>query len=166
MGKKNALGDKPATRRGGAAAAPLSWTRLPFATQLLLTTADMAAQRDAVCHISLVPTGIYSLSTTPVLGNLARGRGHCRARRRLCMKRNGSSISSNSNYQISRFSNNVVWYTGHSQSCTFVHIIILPTCLPVLFIVLLLVLPYFGSARMVVVVMLRDSNEEKRYFVL
>jgi len=92
--------------------------------------------------------------------------GSLRARRRLCMKRNGSSISSNSNYQISRFSNNVVWYTGHSQSCTFVHIIILPTCLPVLFIVLLLVLPYFGSARMVVVVMLRDSNEEKRYFVL
>jgi hypothetical protein len=81
MGKKNALGDKPATRRGGAAAAPLSWARLPFATQPLLTTADMAAQRDAVCHISLVPTDIYSLSTTPVLGNLARRRGHGRARR-------------------------------------------------------------------------------------
>ena len=87
IGKKNALGDKPATRRGGAAAATLSWARLPFATQPLLTTDDMAAQRDVVCHISLVPTGIYSLSTTPVLGNLARGRGHCRARRRFFMKR-------------------------------------------------------------------------------
>jgi cohesin loading factor subunit SCC2 len=54
MGKKNALGDKPATRRGGAAATPLSWARLPFATQPLLTTADMAAQRDAVCHISFI----------------------------------------------------------------------------------------------------------------
>jgi cohesin loading factor subunit SCC2 len=51
MGKKNALGDKPATRRGGAAAAPLSWARLPFATQPLLTTADMAAQRDAFLEI-------------------------------------------------------------------------------------------------------------------
>lgn len=36
--------------------------------------------------------------------------------------------------------------------CTFVHIIILPTFLPVLFISLLLDLPYFGSARIVVVV--------------
>ena len=87
IGKKNALGDKPATRRGGVAAAPLSWARLPFATQPLLSMADMAAQRDAVCHISLVPTGIYLLSTTPVLGNLARGRGHGRARRRLFMTR-------------------------------------------------------------------------------
>jgi len=86
IGKKNALGDKPATRRGGAAAAPLSWARLPFATQPLLTTADMAAQRDVVCRVSFVPTGIYSLSITPVLGNLARGRGHCGARRRLFMK--------------------------------------------------------------------------------
>jgi cohesin loading factor subunit SCC2 len=81
IGKKNALGDKPATRRGGAAGAPLSWARLPFATQSLLTTADMEAQRDAVCHISIVRTGFYSLSIMPVLGNLARGRGHCRARR-------------------------------------------------------------------------------------
>jgi cohesin loading factor subunit SCC2 len=60
MGKKNALGDKPATRRAGAAAAPLTWARLPFATQPLLTTADMAAQRDTVCHISFVMTGVYS----------------------------------------------------------------------------------------------------------
>jgi cohesin loading factor subunit SCC2 len=51
IGKKNALGDKPATRRAGAAAAPLTWARLPFATQPLLTTADMAAQRDMVCHV-------------------------------------------------------------------------------------------------------------------
>lgn len=51
IGKKNALGDKPATRRGGAAAAPLSWARLPFATQPLHTTADMAAQRDAFLEI-------------------------------------------------------------------------------------------------------------------
>jgi hypothetical protein len=87
IGKKNALGDKPATRRGGVTAAPLSWARLPFATQPLLSTADMGAQRDTVCHISLVPMGICSLSTTPVLGNLARGRGHCRARRRLFMTR-------------------------------------------------------------------------------
>ena len=54
IGKKNALGDKPATRRTGAAAAPLTWTRLKFATHPLLTTADMAAQRDTVCHISFV----------------------------------------------------------------------------------------------------------------
>jgi hypothetical protein len=87
IGKKNALGDKPATRRGGAAAATLSWARLPFATQPLLTTDDMAAQRDVVCHISLVSAGICSLLITPVLGNLARGRGHCRARRRFFMKR-------------------------------------------------------------------------------
>jgi hypothetical protein len=56
IGKKNALGDKPAIRRAGAAAAPLTWTRLPFATQPLLTTADMAVQRDMVCHISSVTT--------------------------------------------------------------------------------------------------------------
>jgi cohesin loading factor subunit SCC2 len=48
IGKKNALGDKPATRRAGAAAAPLTWTRLPFATRPLLTTADMATQRETV----------------------------------------------------------------------------------------------------------------------
>ncbi len=48
IGKKNALGDKPATRRSGTAAVPLSWARLPFATQPLLTTTDMAAQRDTV----------------------------------------------------------------------------------------------------------------------
>ena len=48
IGKKNALGDKPATRRAGAAAAPLTWTRLPFATRPLLTTDDMAAQRETV----------------------------------------------------------------------------------------------------------------------
>jgi cohesin loading factor subunit SCC2 len=51
IGKKNALGDKPATRRTGAAAAPLKWARLPFATQPLLTTADMAAQRDTFLEI-------------------------------------------------------------------------------------------------------------------
>jgi hypothetical protein len=70
IGKKNALGDKPATRRTGAAAAPLTWARLPFATHPLLTTADMAAQRDTVCLISFVTTGLYS-STALVLGNLA-----------------------------------------------------------------------------------------------
>ena len=49
IGKKNALGDRPATRRTGAmATAPLTWARLPFATRPLLTTADMAAQRDTV----------------------------------------------------------------------------------------------------------------------
>jgi cohesin loading factor subunit SCC2 len=51
MGKKNALGDKPATRRVGAATAPLAWTRLPFATRPLLTTADMAAQRETFLEI-------------------------------------------------------------------------------------------------------------------
>lgn len=56
------------------------------------------------------------------------------------------------NCQTFRDDNDVVWYTGHSQSCTFVHIIIPPACLPVLFIILLLVLPYFGNARIVVVV--------------
>ena len=60
IGKKNALGDKPATRRGGAAAAPLTWARLPFATQPLLTTADMTAQRDTVCHISSATTELHS----------------------------------------------------------------------------------------------------------
>ena len=57
MGKKNALGDKPATRRSGTAAAPLNWTRLPFATQPLFTTDDMAAQRDTVWLISFVTCG-------------------------------------------------------------------------------------------------------------
>jgi len=51
IGKKNALGDKPATRRAGAAAAPLTWTRLPFAMRPLLTTADMAAQRETFLEI-------------------------------------------------------------------------------------------------------------------
>jgi len=49
--KKNALGDKPATRRAGAAAAPLTWTRLPFATRPIFTTADMAAQRETFLEI-------------------------------------------------------------------------------------------------------------------
>ena len=48
MGKKNALGDKPATRRAGTATAPLTWSRLPFATRHLLTTSDMVAQRETV----------------------------------------------------------------------------------------------------------------------
>jgi hypothetical protein len=144
MGKKNALGDKPATRRGGAAAAPLSWARLPFATQPLLTTADMAAQRDAVCHISLVPTDIYSLSTTLVLGNLARRRGSRPSQKMNEERFEYMMVSSNLNRQTSRFTNDVVWYTSHSQSCTFVHNIIPPTCLPVIFIILLLVLPYFA----------------------
>jgi cohesin loading factor subunit SCC2 len=34
------------------ATAPLTWARLPFATRPLLTTADMAAQRDTVRVIS------------------------------------------------------------------------------------------------------------------
>jgi hypothetical protein len=59
-------------------------------------------------------------------------------------EKNGSSTWSLQTWRFSR-GNFVVWYTGHSQSCTFVHIIILPTCHAVLFIILLLVLPYFGS---------------------
>jgi len=51
IGKKNALGDKPATRRAAAAAAPLTWTRLPFATRPLLTTADITAQRETFLEI-------------------------------------------------------------------------------------------------------------------
>ncbi|KAI9448916.1 sister chromatid cohesion C-terminus-domain-containing protein [Russula earlei] len=51
IGKKNALGDRPASRRTGAAAAPLTWARLPFATQPLVTTAHMAAQRDTFLEI-------------------------------------------------------------------------------------------------------------------
>ncbi|KAH9961425.1 hypothetical protein BGW80DRAFT_1438760 [Lactifluus volemus] len=51
IGKKNAQGDRPATRRTGAAAAPLTWARLPFATRPLLTTADMAEQRDTFLEI-------------------------------------------------------------------------------------------------------------------
>ncbi|KAI0292379.1 sister chromatid cohesion C-terminus-domain-containing protein [Russula brevipes] len=51
IGKKNALGDKPATRRTGVAAAPLTWGRLPFATRPLLTMADMGAQRDRFLEI-------------------------------------------------------------------------------------------------------------------
>lgn len=45
VGKKNAIGDKPATRRHQQ---PLSWDRLPFATEPMHTTQDMAAQRTAV----------------------------------------------------------------------------------------------------------------------
>ena len=69
IGKKNALGDKPATRRTGAAGAPFTWARLPFAIQPLLTTADMATQRDTVRCISLV-TSVYSPSAISVLGHL------------------------------------------------------------------------------------------------
>ncbi|KAI0051083.1 hypothetical protein FA95DRAFT_1554896 [Auriscalpium vulgare] len=48
IGKKNALGDKPAVRRN---AVPLTWERVPFATRPLLTTADMAAHRDTFLEI-------------------------------------------------------------------------------------------------------------------
>jgi len=60
IGKKNALGDRPATRRTGAAAAPLTWARLPFATQPLVTTAHMAAQRDTVWRTLFTNGGLYS----------------------------------------------------------------------------------------------------------
>ncbi|KAA1473731.1 hypothetical protein DENSPDRAFT_882264 [Dentipellis sp. KUC8613] len=48
IGKKNALGDRPATRRN---AQPLAWERLPFAITPMLTTEDMAAQRDTFLHV-------------------------------------------------------------------------------------------------------------------
>ena len=72
VGKKNALGDKPATRRAGAAAAPLTWTRLPFATRPMFTTADMAAQRETVrgCLTDLQINTHASYSFTLVLGDL------------------------------------------------------------------------------------------------
>ncbi|KAI0064180.1 hypothetical protein BV25DRAFT_1934347 [Artomyces pyxidatus] len=48
IGKKNAVGDRPATRRH---ATPLAWTRLPFAARPILTTSDMAEQRDTFLQI-------------------------------------------------------------------------------------------------------------------
>ncbi|KAI0265712.1 hypothetical protein BC834DRAFT_970070 [Gloeopeniophorella convolvens] len=51
IGKKNALGDRPATRRVGAAGAPLGWARLPYATRALRTVEDMAAQRETFLEI-------------------------------------------------------------------------------------------------------------------
>ncbi|THH14012.1 hypothetical protein EW146_g6273 [Bondarzewia mesenterica] len=47
-GKKNAMGDKPANRRHNYA---LTWERLPFATAPVLTTQDMATQRDTFLEI-------------------------------------------------------------------------------------------------------------------
>jgi hypothetical protein len=92
IGKKNAVGDKPATRRTGAAAAPLTWARLPFATRPLLTMADMSAQRDRVWRISFVPPSVYLPLPHPVLGNLERGWGDRRARRRFCVRRMHPSL--------------------------------------------------------------------------
>jgi cohesin loading factor subunit SCC2 len=44
-GKKSALGDKPATRRHER---PLTWERLPYATRLVLTSADADVQKKTV----------------------------------------------------------------------------------------------------------------------
>ncbi|OCH92592.1 hypothetical protein OBBRIDRAFT_791042 [Obba rivulosa] len=48
VGKKSALGDKPATRRHER---PISWERLPFATAPLLTSQDCDAQRTRFLEI-------------------------------------------------------------------------------------------------------------------
>jgi len=42
IGKKSAIGDKPATKRHDN---PISWDRLPFATTPLHTTEDAEAQK-------------------------------------------------------------------------------------------------------------------------
>lgn len=46
IGKKSAIGDKPATKRNDA---PISWARLPFALAPLYTTQDAEEQRTTVC---------------------------------------------------------------------------------------------------------------------
>ncbi|TFY83179.1 hypothetical protein EWM64_g834 [Hericium alpestre] len=48
IGKKNAQGDRAAIRRHSN---PLTWERLPFAVRPLLTTEDMAAQRDTFLQV-------------------------------------------------------------------------------------------------------------------
>lgn len=48
IGKKNAMGDKPANRRHNNL---LSWDRIPFATAPLLTTQDIASQRNTFLEI-------------------------------------------------------------------------------------------------------------------
>ena len=45
MGKKSAVGDRPAARRHEK---PLLWDRLPFATAPILTDQDLSGQRDIV----------------------------------------------------------------------------------------------------------------------
>jgi hypothetical protein len=47
-GKKSAIGDKPAVRRHDR---PLTWERLPFATQSILTPLDTEAQKKTVSSI-------------------------------------------------------------------------------------------------------------------
>ncbi|KAJ7134305.1 hypothetical protein C8R44DRAFT_770123 [Mycena epipterygia] len=42
LGKKSAMGDKPATKRNEK---PISWTRLPYATAPILTTSDAESQK-------------------------------------------------------------------------------------------------------------------------
>lgn len=54
IGKKSAIGDKPAIKRHDK---PISWDRLPFATNPLHTTHDAEVQKAKVracCYISLV----------------------------------------------------------------------------------------------------------------
>ncbi|EKM54090.1 uncharacterized protein PHACADRAFT_162472 [Phanerochaete carnosa HHB-10118-sp] len=48
IGKKTAVGDRPATRRHEK---PLSWDRLPFATAPILSSQDLTAQRDKFLEI-------------------------------------------------------------------------------------------------------------------
>ncbi|CCM06130.1 uncharacterized protein FIBRA_08379 [Fibroporia radiculosa] len=48
VGKKSAVGDRPATRRNEQ---PISWDRLPFAAAPLLTSADLDAQRTRFLEI-------------------------------------------------------------------------------------------------------------------
>lgn len=46
-GKKNAIGDKPATKRRDTV---ISWDRMPFATEFLLTSQDMDTQQGKVFY--------------------------------------------------------------------------------------------------------------------
>ena len=52
VGKKSAIGDKPATKRHEN---PISWERLPYATMPILTSLDVDAQKNRVsCFIYML----------------------------------------------------------------------------------------------------------------
>lgn len=81
IGKKTAVGDRPATRRYDK---PISWDRLPFATTPLITSQDLDAQKAKVSAFQAEISSSFELENA-VPGYLERRRTHCRARRRLGM---------------------------------------------------------------------------------
>ena len=62
LGKKSAIGDKPATRKHER---PIAWDRIPFATQEILTAENVEAQKQTVSPYSWLTCPTHWILTGP-----------------------------------------------------------------------------------------------------